>query len=246
MKTGIIYAYTHKATGRMYVGQTINPERRHRDHMRGKIGHSWKFNNAVRKYGPESFSYEILLADIPVEELNDWERFFIWHLRSYIYGFNLTIGGDFDRDMHSEPWFKERKGAAISRAWNAPGYREKMRAKLVQASARPEVKAKKSASQSATMAKTDVKEKHRESTTKAQRMFDQRLIRSRPIVCVETGEWFISYQAAKNAHGVDTGSLTRVLQGKKKTTGGYHWRHATEDETRIRKEEHHAQVLENI
>lgn len=246
MKTGIIYAYTHKKTGRMYIGQTTNPEKRKKDHANGKIGHSYKFNAAMLKYGLDTFTYQVLMSDVPLDNLNKFERFYIKKFNSYKNGFNLTIGGDFDREMHNEPWFKERKAKAISNAWLKPGYKQKMSIILSKAQSRPEVKAKKSASQSNTMAIPEVKERHRRLVIETQRKPKEIIKRSRPVICVETGEWFISYQDAHNKYGVDTGSLTRVLQGKLKQTCGYHWRHATQEETQQNMEAINAQILENI
>lgn len=113
MKTGIIYAYTHKATGRMYIGKTISPRERHLSHVSGKNAKYQHIDRAMLKYGENAFFYEILIKNIPQTELNAWEEYFIWMYKSNESGFNKTPGGDAD-SIH------------FKRIWERDGYKEKM------------------------------------------------------------------------------------------------------------------------
>lgn len=45
----------------------------------------------------------------------------------------------------------------------------------------------------------------------------------RRVRCIETGEIFSSAREASEAMGIDTGNLSRVLNGKRKTAGKLHW-----------------------
>lgn len=47
---------------------------------------------------------------------------------------------------------------------------------------------------------------------------------AKPVICVETGEYFPSQCAAEKATGY--GGIHRVCQGFQNTAGGYHWRYA--------------------
>ena len=47
---------------------------------------------------------------------------------------------------------------------------------------------------------------------------------AKPVICVETGEYFPSQNAAQKATGY--GGIHRVCQGFQNTAGGYHWRYA--------------------
>ncbi len=47
---------------------------------------------------------------------------------------------------------------------------------------------------------------------------------AKPVICVETGEYFPSQNAAQKATGY--GAIHRVCQGFQNTAGGYHWRYA--------------------
>ena len=71
MKKGIIYKYT-SPSGKHYIGKTINPKARKREHLCNSKVLKTKFYSAVRKYGLESFEYEVLFESplLPIVELN--------------------------------------------------------------------------------------------------------------------------------------------------------------------------------
>lgn len=86
-----IYLITHIASGRGYVGQSVDIESRFRDHLSGRG--SVKLSRALRKYGPEAFEFRILLV-CDREELNYHEAAFVQQLNTlHPYGFNLIGGG---------------------------------------------------------------------------------------------------------------------------------------------------------
>lgn len=94
-----IYLITNKNTGQMYVGQSINIQKRFREHRRAQdFGHS-RIDNAINKYGAENFSFEIVMTiENDTEKLNDAEREWIAILNTYEdnFHYNLTPGGDFN------------------------------------------------------------------------------------------------------------------------------------------------------
>ena len=100
MIEGIIYKYT-SPSGKCYIGQTTN------ELLRRKLWNSSKYHyagakidRARSKYGPNSFSYEVLVRNtyssrsIAVEDLNRLEIYYIGLYDSYRDGYNCTIGGD--------------------------------------------------------------------------------------------------------------------------------------------------------
>lgn len=99
-----IYKFTNKITGKIYIGQTNNIEKRKRGHKSESFnqkanGYSLPFHTAIRKYGWENFDFEIL-EEIPDEfgreYLNEREIFFISYYKSLVSenGYNLTKGGE--------------------------------------------------------------------------------------------------------------------------------------------------------
>jgi len=93
---GIIYKSTNKINNKSYVGQTIcafnvrklqhiNDSAANRDNI--------YFHNAIRKYGPTNFEWEILKRCYSREELDAEEKRFIIKYKTLENGYNLTTGG---------------------------------------------------------------------------------------------------------------------------------------------------------
>jgi group I intron endonuclease len=74
---GIIYCYTNKNTGKKYIGQTIHPEQRKRNHLHEAIkkDSEYYFHRSIRKHGIDAFDYEVLEEN--VKNLNDRENHYI-------------------------------------------------------------------------------------------------------------------------------------------------------------------------
>ena len=99
---GTIYLHKNKLNGKCYVGQTIasvaaiNSAR----WCNGR-GYDPKslFGMAILKYGWDNFEHIILKEEVPVEELNRWEIYYIDYFHSYVHdeaggGYNATRGGE--------------------------------------------------------------------------------------------------------------------------------------------------------
>jgi group I intron endonuclease len=73
----IIYCYTNKNTGKKYIGQTIHPEQRKRNHLHEAMERNsdYYFHRSIRKYGWDAFDYEVLEEN--VENLNERENHYI-------------------------------------------------------------------------------------------------------------------------------------------------------------------------
>lgn len=93
MKNGLIYCYTYNLTNEKYIGQTINLEKRKKEHYT-EYRCNQRFHNLLRKHF-DDFILEILEDNIPIELLNDREKYWIKYYNTYEgEGFNLTPGGD--------------------------------------------------------------------------------------------------------------------------------------------------------
>ena len=93
-----IYKITNLITKQAYVGQSVNIERRKKEHLRAANTESNKsYNNplyrAIRKYGIENFDFQILEI-CPIEKLDQQERYWIKKYDTFFHGYNLTLGGD--------------------------------------------------------------------------------------------------------------------------------------------------------
>ena len=99
-----IYKYTNKSNGHSYIGQTNNLQKRFNGHKSESFnpkasGYWLPFHCAIRKYGIENFTYEILeeIADGESQNfINEREKYFINHYKTLISenGYNVTIGED--------------------------------------------------------------------------------------------------------------------------------------------------------
>lgn len=98
MKTGIIYAARCVATGRSYIGQTtqsLTARRQQHEHealVRRSVG-CVKFYRALRKYGAASFTWLVVAADVPLEQLDDLEAKNIASFGSADDGYNVCRNG---------------------------------------------------------------------------------------------------------------------------------------------------------
>ena len=93
----IIYKITNLVNGKVYIGLTTQGlKQRQREHIsrlnRSERDH--KLYLAMRKYGPDSFSFEELCCALSSEQLNELEKDFIKEYNSFNKGYNMTIGGD--------------------------------------------------------------------------------------------------------------------------------------------------------
>lgn len=75
----IIYSYLNKHTNKRYIGQTINPDQRKRNHLHEatKRNSQYYFHRSIRKYGWDSFIYEVLEEVKDRTLLNERENFYI-------------------------------------------------------------------------------------------------------------------------------------------------------------------------
>ena len=90
-----IYVITNKLNGKKYVGQSINISQRWRAHRtRYQTGDGYLYK-AMRKYGLDAFTFEIL-TECDKTDLNALEQHWIEFYQSNNpnFGYNLTAGGD--------------------------------------------------------------------------------------------------------------------------------------------------------
>ena len=91
----IIYIAINKINNKCYIGQTVGTlNTRKREHFYDSSRDNLYFHNALKKYGKENFTWEILRECESILELNRMEVFYIWLLKTKKpNGYNLTDGG---------------------------------------------------------------------------------------------------------------------------------------------------------
>lgn len=95
----IVYKVTNVKNGKVYIGKSHSktPYRRWRLHvLEAGRGSKRYFCNAIRKYGTDAFTIEVIYQAKTAYELSRMETFFIVLHQSYVpaNGYNMTMGGD--------------------------------------------------------------------------------------------------------------------------------------------------------
>lgn len=89
MPKGIIYKYTCKETKKSYIGQTIYPEARQKQHLADAMAFKERnFCRAMVEYGANNFTY-VVLEECDVAHLNARESFWITQFDSIECGYNM-------------------------------------------------------------------------------------------------------------------------------------------------------------
>lgn len=88
-----IYKITNNINGKYYIGKSKNIKIRWKQHR--SATDSSPLHQAIKKYGKDNFSIEILEKCLP-EELNDKEIYWIKQYNGYLNSecYNATLGGD--------------------------------------------------------------------------------------------------------------------------------------------------------
>lgn len=120
-----IYKFTHIETNRCYIGQTTqSPNQRRLEHILDSrdAGKPYHFHNALRKYGADAFTFEVIAEAQTLQELNSLEEFYIQKYDSINSGFNIRQGGDNKKhNPESIKRMSEAQKAAHARRRDAGG-----------------------------------------------------------------------------------------------------------------------------
>lgn len=86
-----IYRIINNINGKSYIGQSIDPIRRFREHC-GRINCNSLINKAIKKYGKDNFSLEVIGW---FEDYNEKEKYYIEYYKTLVpYGYNILKGGE--------------------------------------------------------------------------------------------------------------------------------------------------------
>ena len=121
----MVYKVVNKINGNIYIGQTVGKfKKREAEHLNNaKAGrYDNYFYRAIRKYGKDNFTWEIIDKCSTPENLNGKEEYWIKELNSLVpNGYNLQSGGN-NYLAHEETKTKMRENHADFRGENGPMY----------------------------------------------------------------------------------------------------------------------------
>ena len=88
-----IYKITNKINGKVYVGQSIDIQKRWNEHKYAHSKNGSLIHRAICKYGKENFEFSVI-CECETSELNELEHKYIDELNTiHPFGYNLTSGG---------------------------------------------------------------------------------------------------------------------------------------------------------
>lgn len=142
MNNYIIYMYTNKVNGKVYIGQTNQGLTGRAGKEGSRYEHCSAFWNAIQKYGWDSFEPTILEENLSPEEANELEVYYISFFKATdkAFGYNIHKGG-VDHSPVSEETHK-KLSEHMKERWQQPGVKEKYSQLMKEKWADPEYRAK--------------------------------------------------------------------------------------------------------
>ena len=211
----IIYKITNLLDKKIYIGQTQRTlEERMKEHCRNR--RKSYIYNAIKKYGIENFSAEVIETCETVEELNEreifWIKFFDCKRPN---GYNLTDGGEGCRGYivtaETRKKISESHKGKCGRICS-----EETKAKISAANKGHSVSEKSRAMMSAAH-----KGKKLSEETKAKMSASKK--NKRTIICIEKEKIFESIADAARWANISACTIITACKNKNRTAGGYHW-----------------------
>ena len=103
-----LYMITNLINDKKYIGVTNNPKKRWENHKCNNDP-SMAIAKAIKKYGKENFRFEVLLSNIPIDEIDNYEIGYIKKYHTHVSekkGYNVSYGGKcfegFEEDTRGE------------------------------------------------------------------------------------------------------------------------------------------------
>ena len=206
-----VYIHTNIINNKKYVGLT-----RQTVEQRWQNGQGYKyctlFNNAIKKYGWQNFSHEIVATGLSEEEACELERELIrdLHTCDKEYGYNIFEGGN---TAHQTEDTKRR----ISEAQLGIPKPDDVVLKMRRAQASEETKTKISAALKGRKLSEETKAKMRNRTR----------VPHKKILCVETGVEYSTFAEAACQTGACASVIRRCCNGRGRSSGGLTWQYVS-------------------
>lgn len=187
-----IYAITDKETGKMYIGKSIDIERRFAEHKTPKAGGNNKLHGDIQQKGINCFNFSVI-EECSADELNQKELHYIKKFNP----FYNTIG------KRASESTRKKISEGTKRWWES--LPQEKRDSIIKNNLKGPAKGHEVST-----------ETRRKISAKVSEVQKQR------IRCIETGEIFDSIGAFENHVGACTGTCAAYWKGKIKSVKGFH------------------------
>lgn len=202
MSSGI-YLITNLINNHLYIGKSINIEKRFKDHINvsnnpNSPEYKYPIHSAIRKYGSNNFRLSILEEIEPYVDTiaNEKEKYWIkkldtFHNREH---YNLTLGGEGIRGKKFSAEDRKKLSQRQKEAYQTP--QGKIRAK-----------------------------KHSTYMSGESNPLYGKHANGKKVLCIETQQVYPSARAAAKAANRSHTSIISACLGKQKSAGGLHWKY---------------------
>lgn len=218
-----IYLIKNLVNGKKYIGQSVDIQRRKKEHKYICSESNQSLKRAYNKYGYDNFSFEVL-EECDKSLLDEREIFWIEKLKPE---YNRTRGGRGVTGISFSEETKEKLREAGKKQWNSKTEEEKaqiiknnLKGPQVGHSVSEETREKL---RNANLGKKQSQETIKKRCAKLKGRHRDNSYRNKPVICIETGEVFKSIKDANEKYGLST--LCGHLKGKYKTCKGKHYRY---------------------
>jgi group I intron endonuclease len=210
-----IYKIENLINGKIYIGKSVNIKNRFQNHKSESFNeksnaYDTAIHRAIRKYGIESFSFEVI-EKCSREDLSNREKYWIEFYNSFGKGYNLTLGGE-GVPTANEKQIRELwdEGLSIGEIFDKTKYNKHTIINILQ-----------------NYPKYSRKESNRRGRINA---FKNKI---RPVIQYDyDGEFVQEYSSAKEASkisGINDNLIRACLCGEQKSAGHYQWRYKFDD-----------------
>ena len=187
-----IYKITNKVTNQFYIGQSIDIQRRFIEHKTPKANGNNRLHQDMKKYGIKNFEFKIIEL-CELSELSERELYFIKKLNPY---YN-KIGKSLPEET------KKKISDTLKKHWGTLSDEAKI--KIIKNNLKgPPVGHAVS----------------KETRKKISKRISE--IQKQKVICLETGEIFLSVKDFEKSVGACTGTCAAYWKGKIKSVKGYH------------------------
>lgn len=209
--------YKHTApNGKVYIGITSQKPESRWGNGNG-YSSSTRFRNAIRKYGWDNITHEIIRDGLTLEEANIAERKLIkrYDSRNKDKGYNMEPGGNAKGRLSEDT---KRKIAESKLGERNPQFGkptsdyQKQRAR--EANSHPKSKE--------TIMKMCAAQQNRSEETR-RKLHDSS--KKTEVICIESGVVYDSVTSAAKAVNAPPANITACCKGRRNLVGGFHWRY---------------------
>lgn len=244
-----VYKIVNQVNNKVYIGQSLDIEKRKEKHRNRT--HNEHLKNAIEKYGKENFKFEVLfIADENEAKskirklLNENETKFIkeYNALDNRFGYNINEGGRMGW-KHTEASKQKMREARAKQVFTEASYKkgaEKRKGHLVSDETRKKIGLKSLGRKHSNETKEIIREKSignknkigkkisDEAKQKIKEARAKQVIKSKKVVCVNTGEVFNSVKEAGEKYVINPKNIRKCCVGINKTAKGLSWKYLEE------------------